>query len=236
LLSYCTSPNATKRYSRSSWDQLKEGQKNVVLKGFLNVSHEERNKWINEHNEMRASLSVNVGNSSSSDIGTSPARSPMTTLDDRMRMLHLLHDPHFSSVWTRAHDSLPREQLDRQPEERDDPWVVLIEAFNDYDNVKYANVLYEKDDVTGQQVVISKFQCAATGPCKDGDPCNAARYQRNISWLKTNLRTFKAEFTVIKENWDRSGKTWNTHTKSFFVFAKETMLHFMLSCYSELKE
>jgi hypothetical protein len=70
------------------------------------------------------------------------ARAPPTTMEDRIRLLHIMRDPRNVSTIESAHSSFrDREVTDLPAAERPDYWQKLADRFNDYDSYVYTNVL-----------------------------------------------------------------------------------------------
>ena len=189
-------------YSRfSSWNQLSENKKTTVLEAWSSQSLEWKKQVIDLYKE-QINQALVLGVAIAGNDGT---RALQTNVNDRCRLLHIIHDPGNASILTQAHEPLNRTELDRSVEERYDAWGALADIFNDCEMYYYENVMYTIDEDTGAPISVSDFECANTLPCKDFNPADSTRPNRDGAWIKQQLRDMKSGFTIIFDNWSRSG-------------------------------
>jgi hypothetical protein len=188
-------------YSRfSTWNQLSENQKATVLEAWSGQPLEWKKQVVELYKEqMNQALLSGVA-----IVGNDGTRALQTTVDDKCRLLHIIHDPGNASILTQAHEPLNRSELDRSVEERYDPWGALADIFNDSEMYCYENIMYTIDD-TGAPISVPEFECANTLPCKDFNPADSTRPSRDGGWIKEQLRDMKSGFTIIFDKWSRSG-------------------------------
>jgi hypothetical protein len=61
-------------------------------------------------------------------------RSPNTNANDWCRLAHVAGDPALHATFTAAFQPLSREKLDAPREDRQNPWWVVFDAYNDAPN------------------------------------------------------------------------------------------------------
>ena len=182
-----------KTYKHLTWGKMNGVQRNKVLTAWRTVPSSEKNAMVKKQEDFMASATYSA-----------TMRAPQTTADDRCRLIHMLHDCNLYNLFSRAHTPLDRSELDRSADDQLDSWCELAKCFNDYATYNYTNIMTDID-VEGKQIVIASYQVANDLPCKDYDPCLSTRPPRDGTWLKTQLREFKSQFTVIYSNFMRSG-------------------------------
>ena len=110
-----------------------------MLVAWAGIKQEDKDTLINDH---LAAIERLVQNPEGSET---TARSPNTTVDDLARIIHLLKDPRLSAIWTGAHTPLTVAELDREVADRRDYWGEIVDAFNDYVQYKYQNIMYQNN-------------------------------------------------------------------------------------------
>lgn len=126
-------------------------------------------------------------------------RQPAATFNDICRLIHVAGDPAHTGLFTAAFQPMSRDELDRSPADRRDPWREIAARYNDYELCQYTNATVEQD---GRSVAGLE---AAYRVGQSWNPADCTRPPRDASWIRTHLGNLRKHFTKTRENFHRSG-------------------------------
>src|SRR3546814_10160705 len=130
-------------------------------------------------------------------------RAPRAAFNDTARLIHITGDPTLFATFTAAFQPMDRATLDAAANDRMDPWAVIADAFNDYEQFLYLNATLQYGADGGEPRSKPGVE-TAFGICRAWNPTDSSRPPRTADWLRIKLNKLRQHFSICRNKIGRA--------------------------------